>query len=692
MRRRYLLLIASMIAIGLGTCTTLLQPSTGQPPQASSIDISKACADWRWIGIMRKPGGACPEIPGWKESPLFGRNYPRQYSYGASSREIAEVVEELKRFCVYEAEGPQTQGAPPARAEFVRFDRDCAALATSAPPRLEAVTRKPLATHFLSQVIGPAETVSAVGGPPAVRLAFVDSQPSSQDFPTRSGRSRHGYTLAHIARRLVCGKEGCAAKITTQLALRVTHFDPLDQDQTTIVGDELDKNGRGGGSVGTLSDLAAAIKNEVVDWQDHDPALHLVLNLSVAWDGDLFGGLSEERVCEMPAGVQAVYHALEYASRHGALVLAAAGNRQYGPYPSPYPKSGPLLPAAWEGRREEEGCGRPRNRPLLYAVGGVQSEGWPLANARIGGLPRRVAYADHAVVDSLDPREPTAVYTGSSVATAVVSSIAAVVWKTRPRLDAHELMEILDASGDVRPFPANFWFGGPVAPPVHQLSLCSALEAAACDPDSPTCQERARSRCGRTSERPLLSDLLTFSRKKATDGSELVDVTRPCLATRMIRHGGSSSPPLCPSDRFFGITSQPWLFSQPGDTPCPNCVIVPPRDDGPRNIALAANRSSSPSPEIYILHGVIREDWPGGCLTDATLDIERFDPPDSTTRRISVDFGRSYCSAGETFVHEIRMPGDVQLDERTTVTLGFVVQEPGVSPTTSHQSPVLVAR
>ena len=54
---------------------------------------------------------------------------------------------------------------------------------------------------------------------------------------------------------------------------------------------------------------------------------------------------------------------------------------------------GPLLPAAWErGDHAEQSCQeKVRNAPLLYAVGGVQSQGVSIFNARPRGMPRRVA-------------------------------------------------------------------------------------------------------------------------------------------------------------------------------------------------------------------------------------------------------------------------------------------------------------
>ncbi len=175
-------------------------------------------------------------------------------------------------------------------------------------------------------------------------------------------------------------------------------------------------------------------------------------------------------------------------------MLAAAGNEKG----EPCSNFGPLLPAAWEiGGPRDESCGEPKKPPLLYAVGGVGADGAALVNARPGGMPRRAAYGEKAVVRCLDPAQHTAMLTGGSVATTVVSSIAAVVWASFPGLSSSEVMDILDASGDELPMPsgqpmeADFWFGAtasstPVRPKVHRLSLCSALAEACARPGS-TC-------------------------------------------------------------------------------------------------------------------------------------------------------------------------------------------------------------
>lgn len=523
MSNRFLLWPALCIVVGLSACTTL---------QPSSLEPSKACADWRWIGIKNKPEAQCPSVRGWTVSPLFNSEGPNQtdkYKYTRIPEEVRETIPELQRFCVYEIKDRKKKLGdlpfPPAvSSELVRFDQDCAGISPSGDKDLAAEIWEPLAKRFLSQT-GRLGTPPTLDEQSRVRLAFLDTEPTGKGVPNKPGNSLHGYTLAHIARHLVCTFESdghCAAEITTRLALPIVKFHSKDRAHSKL-------DIKRGGFFGLQSDLAEAIEQEVNSWQREDPERHLVLNLSLAWDGALFGGLDEKQITEMRAGTQAVYQALRYASGYGALVLSAAGNQKN----KPCLNTGPLLPAAWErGHPEDEACNEHREAPLLYAVGGVQSDGRPLQNARHGGMPQRAAYGENAVVASFDPHQPTGIFTGSSVATAVVSSIAAVVWDLFPGLDAHEVMEILDGSGNALEFQADFWFGATAPPKVHRLSLCAALRAACAATGSPC---------------PL--------RYPCSSG------TQEQLAL--------ASPPATTAST--GGSCQPWLLPQPEDDPCPTC-------------------------------------------------------------------------------------------------------------------------
>jgi hypothetical protein len=536
MRKNYVFWITGWTAIAMSGCATF-QPPRPRPPR---LETAKACADWRWIGISR-PGVSCPDISGWTVRPLFAHVSPalqKSEDYCANESERGEpekvpgpeVIRELSRFCVYEAahQWPrQPQGPPVRSADLVRLDQDCAGLASPVPTDPGVESPRSSSHDFLREAGLPAEPF-ALANPYGVRLAFLDTQPTSGDLPQWQGNSPHGYALAYIAKNLVCEGKSCAARITTRLALPILEFNPKSPKLTRR--DEL-----WGGYLGMQSDLAEAISSEVDAWwtdrRRGSSERHLVLNLSLAWDGELFGGLDEEQIADMRAGTQAVYRALQYATGFDALVLAAAGNAKA----EPCANFGPLLPGAWEAGSSREGsC---REYPLLYAVGGLGGDDFPLLNARPGGMPRRAAYAENAVVPCPLASRYTTALTGSSVAAAVASSIAAVVWDSFPELSSSDVMSILDDSGDELSTPADFWFGASasstsVRPKVHKLSLCAALALA----------------CNR-------------------EGSTSCPVQLPCDRPRL----ASAAVPEASDPGRRRESCQPWVYPQPESPPCMAC-------------------------------------------------------------------------------------------------------------------------
>lgn len=539
MRPKLLLWIAPWIALGLGACATL-------PPQSAD---SKACAEWRWIGIKSQPDDECPQIPDWNDEPLFPSLAAAQLKraeanhYGQEKKRLLtavpdpQVVRELQRFCVYKPERKWGRPSPPApTGKLVRIDQDCAAIAVAGDT--DGFTDwGSYSRRFLEQA-GQAEALE-IKNRQGVRLAFLDTHPTQIGVPAEPPKeklsSEHGYTLAHIARNLICSREDssvCAALITTRLALPITKFNARRENGTKT-------DTKHGGRIGLQSDLAEAIRAEVDDWakaleEQEDAPQRLVLNLSVAWDGARFGGLKGQQLADLRAGTQAVYWALRYAAGFDVLVLAAAGNRMAG-----CPSVGALLPAAWE-QEAPEICGEPPSPTLVYAVGGIDSMGKPLANARDEAMPPRVAYGASAVVPALSGNSTTK-FTGTSVSTAVASSIAAIVWDTLPEESPDEVMSLLYRSGDNlgeerTPLLADFGLVAGVAArplPVHRLSLCPAVKAA--------CLEN-RSGC------PL---------------REL-----ECAGWTRVANLPAPPPPLG--------SCHPWVHTQPPFEPCPVCE--PPRE------------------------------------------------------------------------------------------------------------------
>ncbi len=745
MRRRYwilllLLVVLLVLAVLLDGCKV-----PQDRPLTREAVREAACPSWRWVGVKSEPNAECPGAgSGWTAEHLFA-------PAGEDPTRPGPVPPGLRSFCVYQRSGDGGDEALSQLREngsLARLEQDCMGSAPSADAGLEGGIWESLNDHFLAQAGDtedylsdePLQSLLVTQGSVAaireaetslapVRLAFLDSQPTNESLPKSPGNSSHGYSLAHMARHLVCETPAteseaqagdtqtadvsgrvdgaptdlsalrCAAQITTQLALPVVSFDKENAENTR----RGDGPGGKGGYFGTLTDLAKAVQREVEDWSGDNPKQqHLVLNLSVGWDSGFFGGvgkgiwdcanlgrdLAQSGDLESEPAALAVYCALRDAACRGALVVAAAGNRSGGPEP----RQGPLLPAAWQARDAPTGevCrqvlqpqpddatpmaepGDTRPEPLVYAAGGVTSRGLPLANSRPSAEPPRVAYADHAVVEGYTPGERTAVLTGSSVSAAVVSATAAAVWARHPELSRRELMAILHAAGDDLKRSAAFHH--PAEPDtVHRVSLCRTL---ACVPgwaEFGTCPaEILREECGEWSRQaPVLGDLVrsNVAEWPAVSAESLVTHKSggPCEAAEIYYPKGKRPRNPCPFDQFYSAPTHPWTSPQPDDPPCPGCPFY---SNSPCTLAIS-----------------IPSDWERGTLHDATYAVDdrlyalgNLEIPDH--------HGLGQLDANQFLV--VRdFPGCTQVTDFTSGSLSFRLEYQG--ETMSVESPVLIAR
>jgi hypothetical protein len=639
--KRHLQWIVACALLSLSTAFILwcwLKPP--DPRQAATVST-------RWIGMTRPESPDCPapvSVSGWTVRPLFPLD-GKERGLQASVRKVG-----LDRFCVYEYHGHEIRPGLPQeilRRLLPGAEPDRVVMSSSAgSDRLEPIAWKPFFQRFSDQVQLPKAPLKAGAQP--VRLAFLDSQPTGDGVAhaPATGKPYHGYALTNIAGELVRGWQGerPSVQIGSQLTLPLVEFDP-------VLGIELKRDETSGGFRGTYVDLAQAILDEIAGWQKSGRAQHLVLNLSVGWDGEKFGGW-ESRTEDMPQGVQAVYEALQVAADQGVLVIAAAGNELSGPNPT----TRPLLPGGWESLGP---------KPLVYAVSGVDGQGYPLVNTRLKGEAPRVAYADHVVVPDfyLYPHQPTATLTGTSVSTAVVATTAALVWSYRPGLTSGEVMDLLAKSADALGRAPDFPPSTPGS--VRRISLCKALQQAcaaggscngpiACDPlPLPT---------------PLESMLSPFQPDQPMNGMTLL----PTLA------GSESS----------NLLDQPWVGPQPGVDPCPNCAVTGPPDrrmtvrlpasPGAAAIARASFKSFASSASLtpgptYNLRIEIPSQWKGGDLLGATLEIFKLDSRGRKRLRDRYSLGTSLRS-GET------LEGEIQTDTPIQARLIFTLAPPKGSP------------
>jgi hypothetical protein len=327
----------------------------------------------------------------------------------------------------------------------------------------------------------------------------------------------------------------------------------------------------------------------------------------------------------------------------------------------------------------------------------VDWQGLPLPNYRRGGLPRRVAFGDHAVASTAGTDDPAAMYTGSSVSTAVVSAIAAVVWQLRPELSAAEVMRLLGRSGDVLPARADsyawkdLWpFSNMLgAPHMRQLTLCQAVVRARVEGgmgDIPSCR------------RP---------KKAAADLSSLVtafpSTSLPLQAAALPSFCWSASHPKpllfvdpghgvadpCPLSVWPDMVSQRWVAPQPDDPPCPGCSFIPPKANG---VALAAFNQIPPAPQGYILAVAIDPKWqaPNATIDSASLDVDRYSGAGKFVERRTYAIPPAVLMQVAATTQRLLLPevGNGGSLVGCTVTLNFKVTVDGKSY--SVQSPVYV--
>lgn len=420
-----------------------------------------------------------------------------------------------------------------------------------------------LETTFLSYVGYTPELLPYFDPVTRPRLAILDTTPTDGWDPRYcASASMHGDTLVHMADRLLCRDVGtperdCAATITTRLTLPWETY-TADGKVTETAGATCFAETAGrGGMVGTIGYLATAIVSEVEAWLDSDPKGGLILNLSVGWDGELFGGYERERDYDgPPEAARAVLDALRYAARHNVLVIAAAGNSSWGPEPG----ARAVLPAGWEERTF-------RGAPLVYAVGGLRSLDAPLGNSRPGATwASLMAYGDHATVrpaELFSQPERTTVLTGTSVSTLIVSSAAALVWAKHPQLSPSAVMQEVYAKaaplgrmGEISAWPED-------GNGARHVRLCQIVP-------------------GHCSE-PLRAADLNWSRSGLAEqiSDQAIEQEEPtylsdCLETL---HPGtylpSSMDAPCPHRQFPSSQASDGTHPQPGSPMCPACDIDP---------------------------------------------------------------------------------------------------------------------
>jgi hypothetical protein len=464
----------------------------------------------------------------------------------------------LQGYCAYTWESPM--GAPEDPSAFqtsqaatiktpITFGPDCelvspvesfSAMQCDQLPGSNPVGQicQPLWQALLTRTeANPQPPASPAPDPKNVQVEIIDTTRTGDSAdPNPTIPSPHGNTLGAVVAGVACSAPPCPGLLHWQLAL--PHKSAVD--------------GRGdfdaGGQFGTPAEVAVAAWASVGPPNGGNTAVaSRIVNLSVGWSHEDMAGSAtcqagDAGVAFCPAET-AARDALEFAACHGALVLAAAGNKS-GPDSSD--AGGPLYPAAWEGPpRANTTCsdyGTTQTIPtIVYAVGGVDVNDGVLANARPGGRPSLAAYANGVTAPYKAMGLPgyTPIMTGSSIATGVVSGVAAVVWGSSLSGAGPGFVHdaVYDAGVDLG-VHADFPSG---SGNVRRISLCRALGGAAS-----TCVAE---------QMPLL----------AVTPFPVVDAGLPAVPC-----SGSTCPTFNPTANSIDT---PWVYPQPGGSECGGCIL-----------------------------------------------------------------------------------------------------------------------
>lgn len=583
-------LVALLLANAATADLVCDDPDDGiDPPLPTDVCIAPEDADTprRWLGLAN--GTTCPQAsaPPWITSKLFDPGGDQGIPPG------------LSKYCLYTflpsgipAEPPDARlcPAPPGQPCLVQLDPDSLSMSYlgGSTQTIEGLVWESLRDHFVEQT---GATGALAGPSDLIRLAVVDTEPTGLgEYANGQGASPHGFTLLNMMREMICPPSGsCGIQLQSRLGLPLRFCSnepaspcPCMGNPNRVCEDEVN-----GGYVGTIGNIAVAIRDEVREWL-MPPAQRLVINLSVGWD-PLFGGVPGG-----PVAVQAVKSAIEDARCRGALVFAAAGNRVSGPGST----SGALLPGGWEelpapgfttcGALLEAAnppdsndfpSGQQSYFPLVYSAAAVKNNNEPAAQ-RPGGEPPLVAFGDHAVAtDPIAGPGPTATLTGSSVASAVVSAAAAAAWHQRPTAAGYEIMEAVYGAAYNLGRTADYCEGGsPCSLPVHRVTACTAVLGA--------CSTLPGGACPITSceaPNPVLPSIAVDAIDADYVATMALDVDISALGKvatisncreGYVLHWSSGLEPdnPCPQQQFYGVQVTPWTDGQPSGQPCETCT------------------------------------------------------------------------------------------------------------------------
>lgn len=595
-----------------GTGASCSEPERScSDPRRESAPLDELCPASRQIAYLPSDPGADPSEP-----------TPCAETLEKDSLWTAESFADLRGFCRYTFKDPSANPEDHLDDLPKGAQPDCR-VTPQAPidaPLIPSYHQRFVeATH---DVPDPDDYLSSTG---QVRVAVIDTAPQR----TAEARSEHGPTVAAIVTELA---DGCL-------------FDPANQACScspcveTVLG--LPRLGDGssdaahGGYFGYQSDVAAGIVAALDGWGGPSDE-QLILNLSVGWEPatDQVGGV------ERPS-VALVRQAITVARCRGALVIAASGNQPVGSC-----VGDAMGPAYWVSENAPVSAELgvdcfAYNQPLVYAATPVDWSRRNLFDFRPNSNAALAAAGFAGTGDLGDGlRRPMS---GSSVAAATVSGIAALVWSAYPNMPGHALMELLYRSGDKRIHQGAQVRSDLDAPPRDQkvITACAALTQACCEHDSSRnndpaggqnrCQNLARA-CGHSPAQNVCVaatmpsaptvDVPAWSAARASwrSGLDPDDRVRRLTSVRQVASCTSCGDPVTVEQPCTPLPAEhmpdPWTIPQPPTHPCPMCVLDPDDEDNELRLILDPDFHPSYTPtDLDIANVVVTLETSGGART-----------------------------------------------------------------------------
>jgi hypothetical protein len=497
--------------LALLSCSSLGCVNDADPNEPFDADLDEApvvdragempavCS--RRVHIARRDGdGSCPDTPNgaWQGQQLFANATPWLVAHPE-----LPLPGELGDYCRYtwQPEADPTAAQIDALYGWGQLDAvspDCQAIAPESDDPLSDALKGSLQKVFFERTDRTTAADLGLGGGgavavnPVVTVLVVDTQPRDA---TVTPNSQHGHHMGNIIRDIACPDDAIDCRVEVEYALGLPRL-----------GGGV-PNHLHGGYVGTFADVAGGIHEGVRRWQAANltrPPTKLVINMSFGWEATLYGGIDDS-----PAAVEAIHAALQFAACHGALVIGSAGNKG-----DLCDVSGPVMPSAWENEAfpDQARCselGVPAMvppaglyQPLVNAVGALGMDDQPLVDGRAGANPRLLAPSTHAVAGVV----PQGVLTGSSVAAAVTSGTAALLWAYRPGLAAGQVMGRIYAAASPLPgTTADFSLDG-TTPGLRRVNACATVQAACAEPGA-SCPATFDPQCDTNAAAPTLEDL-----------------------------------------------------------------------------------------------------------------------------------------------------------------------------------------